>query len=95
MQWNGASCCKYDGKSVENESATWSEFPNEGKATVVQILVLEERNKKAGLWDSQSGIGVGKLTIKVRSSEIEKIITEFTRSISSTRIDKPVLMMNV
>ena len=43
--------------------------------------------KRAGLCESQSGIWVGKLTIWVRSLEIKKIITEFTTSISSTRID--------
>ena len=52
------------------------------KATVEQILVLEERekSKKAGLWQSQSEIEVGKLTYD------RKIITEFTRSISSSMI---------
>ena len=39
-----------------------------------QILASEERNrsKRAGLQESQSGIQVGKLTIGVRSFEIEK-----------------------
>ena len=32
MQWNGASCCEYDGKSIKIETTTWSEFPNGGKA---------------------------------------------------------------
>ena len=74
MQWNGASCCEFDGKSVETETTTWWEFPNGGKAIVEQILASEERNKskRAGLWESQSGIHVGKLTIWVRSFEIEK-----------------------
>ena len=41
---------------------TWSEFLNEGKAIVEQILVSEDRNKskRAGLWESQSGVRVGK-----------------------------------
>ena len=57
------------------EITTWSEFPNGVKAIVEQILVLEERNKSkgAGLWESQSGIWVGKLTIWVRSFEIVKL----------------------
>ena len=38
----------------------------------------------------QSGIPVGTLTIQVRS-----VITEFTRSVSSNRIGKPVLMMDI
>ena len=37
--------------------------------------------KRAGLWESQSRIWVGKLTIWVRLFEI----TEFTRSVSSTK----------
>ena len=91
MRWNGASCCELVGKSMETET-TWSEFPNGGKAILEQILASGERkkSKRAGLWQSQSGIRVGKLIIWDT-----KIITEFTRSISSTRIGKPVLMMDV
>ena len=81
-----ASRCEFDGESMETETTTWSEFPNEGKAIVEQILASEEINKskRAGLWESQSGIRVGKLTIWVRSFEIylrlfEKIIIEITR----------------
>ena len=57
---------------------------------IVEQITSEERNKskRARLWESQSGIRVGKLTTWVRSFE-------FTRSISSTRIGKPVLMMDV
>ena len=63
----------FDGNSMETE--TWPEFPNGGKAIVEQILASEERNKskRAGLWESQSGIQVGKLTIWVRSFETEKL----------------------
>ena len=59
------------GKSKETEATTWSEFPNGGKATIEQILASEEINKskRAGLWESQSEIPVGKLTIWVRSFE--------------------------
>ena len=46
MQWNGASCCELVGKSMETETATWSEFHNGGKASVEQILASEERNPK-------------------------------------------------
>ena len=69
MQWNGAPCCEFDGKSIETETKTWSEFPNGGKAIVEQILESQERKKykRAGLWESQSGIQVGQLTIWVRS----------------------------
>ena len=74
MWWNKAFRGEFDGKSIETET-TWSEFPNGGKAIVEQILASEEINKskRAGLWESQSGIRVGKLTIWVRSFEIEKL----------------------
>ena len=70
-----ASCCECIGKSMETETTTWSKFPNGGKAIVEQILVSEEINKsvRAGLWESQSGIPVEKLTMWVRSFEIEKL----------------------
>ena len=72
-------------KSMETETTTWSEFPNEEKSIVEQMLVSDDRNrsKRAGLWESQSGIRVGKLTIWVR---LFKIIKKFTWFISSTRI---------
>ena len=46
----------------------WSEFFSGGTAIAVQILASEEINKskKAGLWESQSGIRVGELTIWVK-----------------------------
>ena len=60
---------------METKATTWMEFPNGGKAIVKQILVPEERNKsqRAGLWESQSRIQVGKLTIWVKSFDIEKL----------------------
>ena len=71
----GASCCEFDGKSMETETTIWSEFPNGGKTIVKQILASKERNesKRTWLWESQSGIQVGKLTISVRSFEIEEL----------------------
>ena len=43
--------CEFDGKSLETETRTRSEFPNRGKAIAEQILASEERNKskRAGL----------------------------------------------
>ena len=60
-----ASPFEFDGKSMEIETAAWSEFRNEGKVILEQILVSEEINKSkwAGLWELQSWIWVGKLTI--------------------------------
>ena len=86
MRWNGVSRCEFDGRSMETKTTTWSEFPNGVKAIVEQILESRNKSKRAGLWESQSGIRVGKLTIWVNLFEIEKIMTEFTRSINSTRI---------
>ena len=69
------SQCEFDGESMETDTTTWSEFPNGGKTIVEQILASEEINKSktAGLWESQSGIWVGKLTIWVRLFEKEKV----------------------
>ena len=74
MQWNGASCCEYDRKSMETKTKTWSEFPNGKKAIVEQLLASKERkkSKRAGLWESQSGMRVVKLTIWARSFKTEK-----------------------
>ena len=60
---------------MKAETTFWSEFPNGGKAIVEDILASEERNKsrKAGLWESQSEIRVGKLDIWVKSFEIQKL----------------------
>ena len=49
MQWNRASRCEYDGKSMESETITWSEFPSGGKAIVEKILVSEKINKSKRL----------------------------------------------
>ena len=60
---------------METETTTWSEFPNEGNVIVEQIIVSVEiyESKRAGLWEPQSGIQVGKITIWVRSFEVEKL----------------------
>ena len=75
MRWNRASHFEFNGKSMETETTKWSEVPNGGKAIVEQILASEERkkSKRAGVWESHSGIQVEKLTIWVRSIEIEKL----------------------
>ena len=75
MWWNRASYFEFIEKSIETETTTWSEFPNERKAIVDQILVSVERNKskRTGLWEWQSGIQIGELTIWVRSFEIENL----------------------
>ena len=79
MQWNGASRCEFDGKSMETETTTWSEFPIIGKAIAEQNVIVElvpeeiNKSKRAGLCESQSGIQVGKLTTWVRSFEVEKL----------------------
>ena len=67
MEWNGASRCEFNQKSIETKTTTWSKFPYGGKAIAEQIIASEEINKskRAGLWESQSGIQVGKLIIWV------------------------------
>ena len=48
---NFASCFEFIANSMETETATLSEFPNEGKVIIEQVLVSENRNKskRAGL----------------------------------------------
>ena len=60
---------------METEARTWSEFPDGGSAIAEQILALEENNKfkTAGLWELQSEIRVGKLTIWVKTFDVEKL----------------------
>ena len=60
---------------METETTTWSEFPKEGKTIVEQILASEEwkKSKTAGLWQSQSGIQVRKLTNWLRPFETEEL----------------------
>ena len=62
---NRASYFDFIGKSMETETTKWSEFLNEGQVIVEKILASEKRNKieKIGLWEWQSGIWVGKLTV--------------------------------
>ena len=45
---------------MKTETKTWSAFPNESQAIVEQILAPEQRkkSKRAGLWESLSGIQV-------------------------------------
>ena len=74
MEWNGASRFGVIEKSMETDT-TWSELTNGGKAIGQQILASEEKkkSKREGLWESQSGVWVGNLTIWMRSFEMEKL----------------------
>ena len=71
MQSNGTPSLEIDGKSVETDKTTWSEFSNGQKAIIEQIPTSEQRNKSKRplLGDSQSEIQDGKLTIWVTSFE--------------------------
>ena len=82
MQRNGASRCEYYRQSVETKATTWLEFPIGGTAIVEQILVSEEKSMTVGItvWDSSRKVN---------------LLSKFTRSISPTRIGKPVLRMDV
>ena len=76
MKSSGASCFEFDGKTMETEATTRSEFPSGEKAIVEQILASKERRidaKITGLRESQPGIRVKKLTMWVRSLKIEKL----------------------
>ena len=56
---------------METEATTRLEF---GKAIIEEILhVRRKKSKRGGVWESQSGIRVGKIPIWVRSSEIRKL----------------------
>ena len=46
MRWNGTSCYELVQKSIETETATWSEFPNGGKTIVEQIYKYTSIRKK-------------------------------------------------
>ena len=102
MQWNRASCCEFDGESMETEATTSDDnFPT----TISQWRESDQRRnasirRKKEIQKSRTVIiTVWDLSRKVNHlSKIvwdRKIITKFTRSISSTRIGKPVLMMDV
>ena len=58
MGCNRASPFEFDGKSMETETTTWSEFLNGVKAIVEQATEEINKSKTAGLWESQSGIQV-------------------------------------
>ena len=57
---------------METDAITWLKFASGGIAFVEQMQAWEEINKskRAGLWESQSGILVGKLTFWVRSFDL-------------------------
>ena len=56
--------------------------------------LCRKKSKEAGLWESVRDPS-RKVNHQCKVIGDRKIITEFTRSISSTRIDKPVLMMDI
>ena len=62
---------------------TGLEFPNGGKAFVEQILASEERNSKKSDCEWDPSRKIDHLSKVIGDG---KIVTEFTRSISSTRI---------
>ena len=83
MQWNRPSpvnMMESQWKLRQQHDQNW-----ESHCKTNTSVRRKKKSKTARLWEWQSGIWVGKLTIWVRSYEI---MTEFTRSISFTRIDK-------
>ena len=61
---NVASLFELEGKSIETERTTWSEFLNREKDFVEKMPASEEVNKskRIGLWESHTGIRLRKLT---------------------------------
>ena len=57
---------------MEIQTAKWSEFPYEVKATVQKRQREEARNKsyRAGLWTSEFQICIGNITMCLRPSEV-------------------------
>ena len=87
MQWLGVSYCEFDGKPMETETTTWSEFPNGRTATADKILTSEKRNKSKRADCESHSMGSSRKVNHLRKFISDrKIITEFTRSISSTGI---------
>ena len=73
MQWNKASHCEFDEKSMGTETTTWSEYPNAGKAIAEQMLASGERNPqeqdyKMTVWDP-----VEKLSKVIRDRKILRV----------------------
>ena len=81
---------------METETTTWSEFPNRWKAIVGHTstrrkkYIQKSRTVRITVWDPSRKVNHLSKVIWDR-----KIITEFTRSISSPRIGKSVVMMDV
>ena len=96
IQWNRASRFEFDKKSMETEATTWLEFPNWGKAIVEQIPASEDRNKskRVGLRVTVRDLS-RKINHLIKIIWERKIIRKFTRSIISTRLAQPVLIMDV
>ena len=46
MQWNGASLCEFNGKSIETRQKHDQNFPKEGKQLLNKYQHLKERNPK-------------------------------------------------
>ena len=88
----GILSCDY--WKVSENWTTWSEFLNGQKAIAEHILASEEwkKSKREGLWESQSRDPsrkvnyLSKVLWDFRTEFLWKIITEFTRFVSSTRI---------
>ena len=91
------SRCEFDGKSMESETTTWSEFCIGGKTIVEQKLASEERNKSKEQDYENHSLGSTRRKVNHLNKVIwdRKIVTKFTRLISSAGIGKPVLKIYV
>ena len=81
---------------METVTVTWSKFPNGSKTTVKQILASKEMNKpkRAELWQWQSGIQVGKLTIWRRLFEMDVSMSPKTNTLADRFIERTSSMLD-
>ena len=96
MQWNEASCCEFDGKWMETDYkmiriCQWRESHCRTNTSNRRKKEIQKRGTmRITVWNPNRKV-----------NHLSKVIwdwkniTEFTRSISSTRIGEPVLMLDV
>ena len=82
---------------MESETTTWWEFCIGGKTIVEQKLASEERNKSKEQDYENHSLGSTRRKVNHLNKVIldRKIVTKFTRLISSAGIGKPVLKIYV
>ena len=95
MQWNEAFHCEFDGKYGNWDNMIriyqWRESHCRANTSVRRKKEIQKsRTMRITVWDPSRKVNHLSKVIWDR-----KIMTEFTKLISSTRIGKPVLLMDV